>query len=166
MQDSKPRAATAVLLFAAALVALLIFSPVSPLAQKVSQPGSEGNLLPSRTGEPLTLKPIDLPDIQCSVADWKNTAPKPVLTLLCPPQEVFAPLRVYLKLSWLKPEDVPGNSANILAPPKTPTKLRTNKGGALVWLNFDPAAKEKPQAQWVQFNGVVDVALLAEPRNR
>src|SRR3989442_3963268 len=103
MQGSKQDAVQLFLSYAAGLFELLVFSPVPPVAKKVSQPGSEGNLLPSRTGEPLTLKPIDLPDIQCSVADWKNTAPKPVLTLLCPPQEVFAPLRVYLKLSSLKP---------------------------------------------------------------
>ena len=104
------RALAAIPLIATTLVALSAFPLVSVRAQKTSQPSSEANLLPAYTGTPVTVKLIDLPDIKCSVVEWNNALPKPALTLLCPPEEIFAPLRVCIKLSWLKPEDVPNNA--------------------------------------------------------
>ncbi len=158
----KEGAIAAVLLLAATSAALLAFAPISVLAQKASQPGNEENFLPAGTGQPVTLKPRDLPDIQCSVVKWDSTAPKPTLTLLCPPEEVFSPLRVYIQLSWLKPEEVPDNVLHILASPKTHTKLRTSKKAAWVRLKVSANAEERPQEKWVSFTGLVNVALLTE----
>ena len=160
--DVEKKVMAGVPLLATILVVVLAFPLVSALAQRVSQPSSEGNLLPAGTGEAVTVKPTDLPDIQCSVVDWNKAPPKPALTLLCPPEEVFAPLRVYIKLSWLKPKDVPDNASHILAPPKTQTKLRTSKKAASVWLKVSGNAEEQPQAKWVSFNSLVDVALLTQ----
>jgi len=153
---------TALLLLATTSVTLLAFAPISVLAQKASQPSNEENFLPAGSGQPMTLKPKDLPDIQCSVVEWNSAPPKPALTLLCPPEEVFAPLRVYIKLSWLKPEDVPDNAVSIVASPKTHTKLRTSKKAAWVRLKVSGNPEEKPQEKWVSFNGLADVALLTE----
>lgn len=148
---------------AIALVGIWGISAVHLFGQKANLRTDEGNSLPVRTGEPLTVKPVDVPDVECTVVQWLET-PKPVLTLLCPPNEIFAPLRIIIKLSWLKPEDAPVKPSAISVVPGTLTKLHTNKTVATVWLSIKEEGKDLPQARWVSFNGVADVALL--PRNR
>ena len=119
--------------------------------------------LPQPSGEALTLTPTDMPDVSCSIVEWKDDTPKPTLAVVCPPQNTFAPLHFYLKLSWLKSEDVPLSVRSITVPVKTIVKIRTTRSTAWVWL----AVKEKPSAEarrrWVGFNAVVDIALLTLP---
>jgi hypothetical protein len=128
------------------------------LSQSDHKPQIEASLLPTTTGEPLTIKPLDMQDIDCIVAEWRPTVPRPVLTLICPPNSVFSPLRVLIKFSWMKPEDFPVSPEHILAPPGTPTKIRTNKTAAQIWLQVNE--KGKPRDTWIGFTAVVDVALL------
>jgi hypothetical protein len=122
--------------------------------------------LPQPIGEALTLTPTDMPDVSCSVVEWKDDTPKPTLAVVCPPQDTFAPLHFYLKLSWLKSEDVPSSVRSITVPVKTTVKIRTTGPTAWVWL----AVKEKQSAavhrRWVGFNAVVDIALLTLPTKR
>ena len=107
-----------------------------------------------------------MPDVSCSIVEWKDDTSKPTLAVVCPPQDTFAPLHVYLKLSWLKSEDVPLFARSITVPPKMIVKIRTTGSTAWVWL----AVKEKPSAAarrtWVGFNAVVDIALLTLPTKR
>ena len=120
----------------------------------------EVHLLPQPNGEAFTLTPTDMPDVSCSIVEWKDDTPKPTLAVVCPPQNTFAPLHFYLKLSWLKSEDVPLSVRSITVPAKTIVKIRTTGSTAWVWL----AVKEKPSTAarrtWVGFNAVVDIALL------
>jgi hypothetical protein len=99
-------------------------------------------------------------DIDCIVAEWRSTAVRPVLTLICPPNSVFSPLRVLIKLSWMKPDDFAVNPEHILARPRTPTKIRTNKTAAQIRLPVNESGK--PRDTWIGFTAVVDVALLKE----
>ena len=126
----------------------------------------EVHLLPQPNGEAFTLTPTDMPDVSCSIVEWKDDTSKPTLAVVCPPQDTFTPLHVYLKLSWLKSEDVPLSVRSITVPAKTIVKIRTTGSTAWVWL----AVKEKPSAAarrtWVGFNAVVDVALLTLPTKR
>jgi len=126
----------------------------------------EVHLLPQPNGEAFTLTPTDMPDVSCSIVEWKDDTPKPTLAVVCPPQDTFTPLHVYLKLSWLKSEDVPLFARSITVPPKMIVKIRTTGSRAWVWL----AVKEKPSAAarrtWVGFNAVVDIALLTLPTKR
>ena len=116
--------------------------------------------LPPSIGEALTLAPKDMPDINCSILDWKDDSPKPTLAVLCPPQDTFAPVYLYLKLSWLKSEDVPLLVRSITAPVKTVIKIRTSKATAWVWLSVKEKVDVAPRRTWVPFNAVADVALL------
>lgn len=122
------------------------------------------HLLPPSTGEALTLAPKDLPDINCSILDWKGDSPQPTLAVLCPPQDTFAPVYLYLKLSWLKNEDVPSTVRSITAPAKTLTKIRTTKSAAWVWLGIKEKLDASPRRTWVAFNAVADIALLTLPK--
>lgn len=134
--------------------------------QGPAPPSRQTNALPPTIGEPLTIAPVDLPDIDCSIHAWDPDSQKPVLTLLCPPEPVFAPLRVYLRLSWLKPEDVPRDVGRVIARPKSATRIRTNKETLMVRLEVAEEPGRHSKAKWVNFNGVVDVALIKEARPR
>lgn len=147
------------LLFAGMSLVVICFGDAHlALSQSQHRPPTEASLLPPTTGEPLTIKPLDMQDIDCIVAEWRSTTVRPVLTLICPPNSVFSPLRVLIKLSWMKPEDFPVKPEHILAPPGTPTKIRTNKTAAQVQLQVKEMGK--PRDTWIGFTAVVDVALL------
>lgn len=116
---------------------------------------------------PFVPRPTKRADTQCSVVAWNITLPKPTLMLVCPPEAVFAPLRVYVKFSWAREEDVPDNYLNIVAPSRTPTKFRTrtnerNEREVLLRLKIYEKGKGKPQAKWVSFNSLVGMALVNE----
>jgi hypothetical protein len=115
------------------LTASLCWAPVCLPKQEIVG-GSKGDFLPPTAGQPLTVTPSDKTDVSCSVAEWNGAPAKPTLTVICPPEEIFAPLHVYLKVSWLRAEDVPADTRGIRAPARTPTKRRTNKSAIWLWL--------------------------------
>lgn len=124
--------------------------------------GGDVNLVPRPTGEALTLVPRDMPEIGCEVLKWNDQPPTPTLAILCPPQSIFAPLHVYLKLSWLKPEDVPFCSHQITAQARSLTKIRTNQSATWVWLDVREGEGVASHKAWVAFNAIEDVALLSQ----
>ena len=148
------------LLAGTTVFAAVLAAPLSILSQS-GHKDHVGSLLPATVGEPLTIKPLDMADIDCVVAEWRPTATRPVLTLVCPPSAVFAPLRVLIKLSWMKSEDVSVEPEQILALEGSLTKIRTNKTAAQVWLQVNEKGERKPRSTWVGFTAVVDVALLS-----
>ena len=127
---------------------------------------TEANLLPPTTGDALTVTPNNMPDVSCSVLQWNGDPPKPTLTIVCPPEGTFAPLHVFLRLSWLKSEDVPLSVRSIAVPAKTLTRIHTNRSATWVWLEVLERDDTPARRTWVAFNGVVDVALLTLPRKR
>jgi hypothetical protein len=157
----KTRVFPGLLLAVASVVVTCFGAPRSIVSQSDHKAQGEGNLLPASIGEPLTVKPLNMQDIDCIVAEWRTTGKMPVLTLICPPSTVFSPLRVLIKFSWMKPEDAPVSSQHILATAGAPTKIRTDKTAALIWLQVDEKGKHEARGTWVGFNAVVDVALLS-----
>jgi hypothetical protein len=142
------------------MLVVVLSAPPSIFSQAGRQSGAEANFLPPTTGEPLTIKPLDMQDIDCTVAQWAPASKRSVLTLICPPNTVFSPIRVLIKLSWMKPDDAPVSPERILAPVGTLTKIRTKNTLAEIWLPVEKDRKDTPQQSWVGFNAVVDVALL------
>jgi hypothetical protein len=86
--------------------------------------------------------------------------------VLCPPQDTFAPVYLFLKLSWLKSEDVPSSVQSITAQAKTVTKIRTTRSAAWVWLGVKEKPNVAPHETWVAFTAVADIALLTLPTKR
>src|SRR5262249_25186538 len=69
-------------LFAAVSLMMIGWGDCRPaIGQSDHKPQIEASLLPPTTGEPLTIKPLDMQDIDCIVAEWRSTAARPVLTL-------------------------------------------------------------------------------------
>ncbi|MCI0624451.1 MAG: hypothetical protein L0387_22865 [Acidobacteria bacterium] len=118
----------------------------------------------AQASQPFIPEPTKPADTRCSVVDWRLSSTTPALTVVCPPKEVFAPLRVYLRLSWAKEEDVPSDYLSIVALPGTQTKMRVSKPReeVLVWLKVYEKGGGRALAQWVSFNRLVDVGLLNE----
>jgi len=150
------------LLFAAVSLMMIGLGDCRPaIGQSDHKPQIEASLLPPTTGEPLTIKPLDMQDIDCIVAEWRSTAARPVLTLICPPNKVFSPMRVLIKLAWMKPEDAPDSPEHILAPAGIPTKIRTNRTAVEIWLPVMRNREGDARGTWIAFNAVVDLALLS-----
>jgi hypothetical protein len=144
-------------------LAISAWSGMSVDGQEITR-RDQVQLLPPSTGEALTLAPNNMPDINCSILDWKDSQTHS--GLLCPPQHTFAPVYLYLKLSWLKSEDVPSSIRRITAPVKTVTKNRTTKSAAWVRLGVKEKPDVAPHATWVAFTAVADIALLTLPTKR
>ena len=156
----KTRLHPGLLLTGATVIVICLVAPWSLWSQSEHRVQSEGDLLPAGKGEPLTVVPLNMQGIDCMVAEWNASARVPVLTLICPPNTVFSPLRVLIKFSWMKPEDERISPENILAPAGALTKIRTNKTAAQIWLQVDEKGKHDSRGTWIGFNAVVDVALL------
>ena len=147
------------------LILLVAFfaCPLVSVPQQGIAKSNNGDFLPATIGEPLTVTPSDRPDVNCSVVEWNAERAKPTLTVLCPPEDILAPLHVYLKVSWLKSGDMPAYARMIQAPARTPTKLRTDRTAVWIWLAVQEKQDAPPHRKWVAFTGVVDVALLSLP---
>ena len=127
------------------------------------RPAPEKHRLPKFTGEPFTLVPMDFEDVRCSVEEVNPARPKPYVKLLCPPRSQFAVLRVYLKLSWLSAADLPPELDQLRLPAGGLTKLRMSTDAALVRLRV-AGRGGTTRDRWIAFNGLVDLALITEPR--
>jgi hypothetical protein len=104
------------------------------------------------------------PDVKCAIVEWMATSPKPSLVVVCPPDEVFAPLRPYFKLSWRREADVPSDF-QIIATPKAMIKMHWNmQGDYQVLLRTEHKNERNARAEWVKFNNLVAVYIKSEER--
>jgi hypothetical protein len=102
------------------------------------------------------------PDMKCAVVEWIAPPPKPSLVVVRPPDEVFAPLRLYFKLSWKRDADVPGD-LQIIATPKAMTKKHWNmQGDYQVLLRAERKNEHGARPAWVKFNDLVGVNIKSE----
>jgi len=158
---------TGILLQGIVLGILAVCISVPPVnAQGETQPENAGRRV---LADPSASPPATVPnnaDIKCAIVEWNPDASTPKLTLLCPPLEVFAPLRVYLTLSWEKPEQVPRDYRKIIASPKTPTKMRSTRKGVFVWLKVQRNHEGEPPVRWVSFNYLVGIGLQPNSGSR
>jgi hypothetical protein len=125
-------------------------SPLDDLWQTKLNPFKPGN----------AIRPSD---IKCSIIEWETTPPKPALTVVCPPPEIFSPLRVFLKFSWVDAKDVPKEAAKVVAEPKTATKIQLGKGSVRAFLKISKEADSPTREKWVAFNSLQSFAIVPAP---
>lgn len=128
--------------------------------------GSAGSTLAQERNGWGALGPPRMGAVSCQVIDWNHKGePLPQLTLTCPPEGVYTPIRIYLVLSWAKEESVPEAWSRISKSVKYETKLRSaDNGGLEVRLKCLDERKKEGQREWVRFTYVVRQAILA-PNN-
>jgi hypothetical protein len=103
---------------------------------------------------------IKTSEIKCSIIEWDRSAPKPILTVVCPPPEVFTPLRVFLKFSWMEARDVPKDVAKVVAEPRAATKILLDKANIRVFLKISKGADDSGKHKWMAFNALQGFAIV------
>jgi hypothetical protein len=103
---------------------------------------------------------IKTSEIKCSIIEWDRSAPKPILTVVCPPPEVFTPLRVFLKFSWMEARDVPKDAAKVVAEPRATTKIVLEKANIKVFLKISKGAEDSGKQRWMAFNALQGFAIV------
>jgi hypothetical protein len=99
-------------------------------------------------------------EIKCSIVEWVDSSPKPELTVVCPPPEIFAPLRVFLKFSWVDSKDVPKDVARVVAKPRAETKIQLGNANIKVFLKISKDADDSGKEKWVAFNALQAFAIV------
>ena len=108
-------------------------------------------------------KPIDAA-ITCSVVKYEMDELMPVLHLLCPGPQVFAPLRVHLTLTWKSPGEVPQGMQYMLVDraSNSTVKFKSKPGESRVELTLHDANDTKSLKEWVKFTKI-NVGLVVPP---
>ena len=104
-------------------------------------------------------RPRKASDVACAVLGWDAQPPKPSVLLECPPKQIFTPLRIHLKLSWLNPENTFHDYQHTVVELNTPTKLKTTPTGWKVRLKVNRQGRNKWQEKWVTFNLILNMDL-------
>lgn len=105
-------------------------------------------------------------DIKCAIVEWDGSSPKPVLTVVCPPPEIFTPLRVFLKFSWMDAKDVPKDAAKVVAEPKAATKIQFDRANIKVLLKLSKGADDSGKEKWMAFDALQGFAIIpSEAKN-
>lgn len=135
-----------------------------PAAQLHGQVGPQQKLVENR--DPARATPPSLAtagELKCAVVEWKADQPKPALTVACPPEDVFAPLRLYLGLSWEQAEERDPRAAMVVALPKTPVRVRFTPAEAQVRLKVLGPDGKKPREAWIPFGEITRIGFATEP---
>ena len=98
--------------------------------------------------------------IKCAVVEWEGSAPKPVLTVVCPPPDVFTPLRVFLKFSWTDVKVVPKDVAKVVAEPRTETKILLDRSNIKVSLRVSKGGDDSGKEKWMAFDALQGFAIV------
>jgi hypothetical protein len=93
--------------------------------------------------------------ISCSVAIYDFTPARPVLHLICPERNVFAPLRVHLTLSWKDVAQVPQIMRSMLLDTNRAVRFKSRGvGDSSAELTLQAPNASHPIKQWVKFTDV------------
>jgi hypothetical protein len=121
--------------------------PETPASSKPRWPGADTRAIAERA-----------PDLKCAVVEWNDGPARPSLIVVCPPEEVFAPLRLYFKLSWKRDEDIPRDFQSFIAQPNTQTKINwTQQGEYRVLLKSERRNGRSGGPEWVSFNDLSSI---------
>jgi len=103
--------------------------------------------------------------ISCAVVKYDMDEFMPILHLLCPGPQVFAPLRVHLTLTWKTPDEVPESMQNMLvdAASNSTVRFKSRPGESRVELTLRDAEEKQSLKEWVKFTKV-NVGLVAPPQ--
>jgi len=111
----------------------------------------------------LDFKPGDA-SVSCAVVRYELSQMQPILHLLCPSPEIYAPLYVHLVLTWSEPAEVPQDMKNMLVDSNSPAKFKSINGNARAELTLHDAQRTRSQKEWVEFTRISNVGLVLIPQ--
>ena len=137
-----------------ACILFLVFLLAGPgSAQQPDWPSQE-RILP-RNSAPVAPQPM-----KCAITEWQPKDPKYALELTCPPEEVFAPLRLVLWLGW-DSDEIPTDLQNLMIAPGGLAKVQMLPKRVSVLLGIARDVRGRPGRRWVSFN-LVKVGVIVE----
>lgn len=93
--------------------------------------------------------------ISCSVAKYDSTAARPILHLICPERDVFAPLRVHLTLSWKDVAQIPLSMRSMLVDTNRAVRFKSHGiGDSSAELTLQAPNASHPIKEWIKFTDV------------
>lgn len=93
--------------------------------------------------------------ISCSVAKYDSTAARPILHLICPERDVFAPLRVHLTLSWKDVAQIPPSMRSMLVDTSRVVRFKSRSvGESSAELTLQAPNASHPIKEWIKFTDV------------
>jgi hypothetical protein len=109
-------------------------------------------------------KPSDA-SIICSVVKYEWNDVMPIVHLLCPGPQVFAPLRVHLTLSWKNESEVPEaiKTMRVETDRNSAVQFKSQPGESRVELTLCDAEETQTLKEWVKFTNV-KVGLVPTPK--
>lgn len=101
--------------------------------------------------------------ISCAVVKFDSSLEVPILHLLCPGPNVFAPLRVHLMLTWKSQLEIPSDIRSMLVDTSSPVKFKSKPGDSQAELTFHNAQASSSKKEWITFTNV-NVGLVLPPK--
>jgi len=100
-------------------------------------------------------KPTDA-SITCSVVKYEWNDVMPIVHLLCPGPQVFAPLRVHLTLTWKNESEVPEaiKTMRVETDRNSVVQFKSQPGESRVELTLCDAEETQTLKEWVKFTKV------------
>jgi hypothetical protein len=93
--------------------------------------------------------------ISCSVAKYDSTRSRPILHLICPQREVFAPLRVHLTLSWKDVAQIPLSMRTMLVETDRVVRFKSTRiGESSAELTLQAPNASRSVKEWIKFTDV------------
>jgi hypothetical protein len=123
----------------------------SQVASAPSAPSVAGN----RKWEVLDFKSSDDAFVSCAVMKYDSTVTRPILHLLCPGPDIFAPLRVHLTLSWKDGDEIPSVMRSMQVDKSRSVKFKSRPGRSRVELTLQDPLAARSTRQWITFTEVV-----------
>jgi hypothetical protein len=93
--------------------------------------------------------------VSCSVAKYDSTAARPILHLICPERDVFAPLRVHLTLSWKDVAQIPLSMRSMLVDTNRAVRFKSRGiGDSSAEITLQDPNAPRSIKQWIKFTDV------------
>jgi hypothetical protein len=92
--------------------------------------------------------------ISCSVMKYDFTTSMPILHLLCPGPQIFAPLRVHLTLSFSDIKEIPREMMSMLVDFNRAVRFKSKPGESQAELTLHAKADTQTLTKWVKFTKV------------
>lgn len=101
--------------------------------------------------------------VSCAVVKYDSTHSRPILHLLCPGPDIFAPIRVHLTLTWRDVREIPSVMKNMLVDMSRSVRFKSKPGDSKAELTFQDADATRKVKEWISFSEV-NVGLVLPPK--
>ncbi|HSM86686.1 MAG TPA: hypothetical protein VLT16_11065 [Candidatus Limnocylindrales bacterium] len=92
--------------------------------------------------------------VSCSVVSYDVQQLRPVVHLLCPGPQIFAPLRVHLALSFKNDGDIPDAMRHMLVDVNSQVKFKSRPGDSRAELTLHDPRQTRSLKTWITFSQV------------